>query len=414
MVHSYHLKFLDMWDHISQHVSPQLQSFDAHVAARPSGAQQSHIDYKHYCSPPKTFHQCGTETPANSEASFAVCRPIRETTSEALHWDRSPIRRRHHKRRPNKAYRSSTNSIFAPLKYLLVTSCALHYYTSDTRSTFLIIMMDSLIVTCTSKVLMGFALTYLQSLQDRLNKLQHIITGNPRLLLLDQLIPDQRQTISLENLLQEHDETITHSRDYLLSCRPPKETSEAPLLPLANNRLLLPRRRKGRRVQILTASQDRIFAKTQNKSKNRIKRQPSSLTTPHKTRNRRDKGIQVTHRINFEASKPAPPPRGAPGAAPAANEEFSPQPLKSSSLSGLCARVLRRRLYRQWRSACRESIRPLRLGKVVANKGKPRRAASQPSGKQNARLFRHLVLTQGLDRRVPKGKKSANHWLRLS
>ena len=211
MVHSSHLKFLNMWDHISQHVSPHLQSFDASVAARPSGAQQSHISDKYYCSLLKTFHQCGTETPANSETSFAVCRPIRETTSEALHWDRSPIRRKQHKRRPNKEYRPSFNHSFTLLKYLLVTSSTLHYYTSDNRSTFLIIMMDSLIVTCASKVLMGFALTYLQSPQDRLNKLQHIITGNPRLLLLDQLIPDQRETISLENLLQEHEETSTYT-----------------------------------------------------------------------------------------------------------------------------------------------------------------------------------------------------------
>ena len=223
---------------------------------------------------------------------------------------------------------------------------------------------------------MGFALTYLQALQDSLNKLQHIITGNPRLLLLDQLIPEQRQTISLENLLQEQEEISTYTRDYLLSFRPPKETLEAPLLPLANNRLLLPRKRKGRRIQIQTATQDRIFAKTQNKSNNRIRRQSSSLTTPtpHRYRNRRDKGIHLIHRINSEASKPAPPPRGAPGAAPAANEECSPQPLNHSSLLGRGARVLRRRLYRHWRSACRESIRPLRLGKVMANKGKPRRA----------------------------------------
>ena len=154
-----------------------------------------------------------------------------------------------------------------------------------------------------SKVLMGFALTYLQAFQDSLNKLQHIITGNPRLLLLDQLIPEQRQTISLENLLQEQEETNTYTRDYLLSFRPPKETLDAPLLPLANNRLLLPRKRKGHRIQIQTATQDRIFAKTQNKSNNRIRRQSSSLTTPHRHRNRRDKGIHLIHRINSEVSQ---------------------------------------------------------------------------------------------------------------
>ena len=395
-MHSSHLKFLNMWDHISQHVSPHLQSFDAHVAARPSGAQQSHSSDLFYCSILAALHKCGTETPANSEARFAVCRPIRETTSEALHWDRSPIRRKHHKRRPHKTHRPLFNPSFTLLKHFLVASCTLHYYTSNNRSTFLIIMMDSLIVMHSSKVLMGFALTYLQALQDSLNKLQHILTGNPRLLLLDQLIPEQRQTISLENLLPEQEEISTYTRDYLLSFRPPKETLEAPLLLLANNRLLLSRKRKGRRIQIQTATQDRIFAKTQNKSNKRIRRQSSSLTTPHRHRNRRDKGIHLIHRINSEASKPAPTPRGAPGAAPAANEECSPQPLNHSSLSGRGARVLRRRLYRQWRSACREFIRPLRLGKVMANKGKPRRAASQPSGNPNARLFRHLVLTQGL------------------
>ena len=98
----------------------------------------------------------------------------------------------------------------------------------------------------------------------------------------------------------------------------------------------------------------------------------------------------------MEAKKPAPPPRGTPGVDSSTIEECKPQPLNSSSPLGRGARVLRRRLYRQWRKSGGEHIRPLRLGKVSASKGKPRNAAGQRSGNNNARLFRHLVLTQGL------------------
>ena len=389
MVRSYHLKFLNMWDHISRHVTPQMQSFDAHVAARPSGAQQSHTGCYHYCLPPIQESQCGTEL---SAASQSACRPIRESTSEAISWDRSPIRRKHRKRKSFRSKSHQINPLATSIKYLLITCCIMYYYTSDNRTTIPIVMMDALVVATTCQATIGFLTSYLQSLQDNINKLQRITTGNPRLLLLDQLIPKQKQIISLETLLQNSEDSVTYSRSVLLSHRPPKADLEVPLLPLVSHRSLRQRKRKGRRIHIRTAQRARINIKVQTKTHCAKQSSIFPLTTPH--RNTRDKRIHRIHRTQFGASQPAPPPRGAPGAASATNEECQPAPLKSRSLSGV--RVQRRRLYRQLRGACREPTRPLRLGKVVANKGTPRRAASQPSGKQNAKLFRHLVLTQGL------------------
>ena len=238
MVRSYHLKFLNMWDHISQHVTPQMQSFDAHVAARPSGAQHSHTGCYHYCLPPIQKSQCGTESPALSVASQSACRLIRESTSEASSWDRSPIQRKHHKRKSFRSKSHQTNPLATPLKYLLKNCCIMCYYTSDNRTTVPIIMMDALVVATTCQATFGFLTSYLQSLQDNINKLQHIITGNPRLLLLDQLIPKQRQIISLETVLQDSEDSVTYSRSLLLSHRPPKADLEALLLPLVYHRPL--------------------------------------------------------------------------------------------------------------------------------------------------------------------------------
>ena len=83
-----------------------------------------------------------------------------------------------------------------------------------------------------------------------------------------------------------------------------------------------------------------------------------------------------------------------------------PYPLTFPLLqAGRGARVIRRRLYRQWRRTCRGNIGQLCLGKMIVIKGKPRKAAKQQrQGNTNARLFKHLVLTQGL-RKGPQRQK---------
>ena len=266
--------------------------------------------------------------------------------------------------------------------------------------------MDVMVVSQTITSTFGYTLQYLNSIQESINKLQHGINGNPRPLLLEPLLFPKVTTISLEDSIQDNPITsITHSRSYLLSQRPHKTKLEAPLLPLTQDRLLLNKPRKGRRRQIRLPNKQKIFFKqsSPNRKLNTHTFPPTPATPQGNSLNTR---IHRIHGIHLEAKKPAPPPRGAPGVDSSTIEERKPQPLNLSSPLGRGARVLRRRLYRQWRKSGGEHIRPLRLGRVPVSKGKPRNAASQRSGNHNARLFRHLVLTQGLYK-GPQRKKTA-------
>ena len=288
---------------------------------------------------------------------------------------------------------------------MLVVSLTIFYYTYTDRSSPAIIFMDSIIVSQTLTTTFGYAHHYLKTVQESINKLQHCINGNPRLLLLEPLLFPNVTTISLEDSIPDTQSTpTTYFKSYLLSQRPQKTSLEAPLLPLTQDRLLLHKPRKGRRRQLRLPNKQKIFFKQSSSKHKSIKNiSPPTPTTPQG--NSRNTRIRRTHGIQLEARKPAPPPRGAPGVDSSTIEECKPQPLNSSSPLGRGARVLRRRLYRQWRKSGGEHIWPLPLGKVPASKGKPRNAASQRSGKNNSRLFRRLVLTQGLYKGPQRKKK---------
>ena len=334
------------------------------------------------------------ESPGKFNSAAFLFRTIREITSSALSWDMTPVRRNKYKRKRKSV--QQTTSITDPIKIIFVVSLTVFYYTYTDRSFPLIFLMEAMVISQTVTSTFGYALQYLKFIQESINKLQHCINGNPRLLLLEPLLYPKITTISLEDSIPDNPiASFTHSRSYLLSQRPHKTELEAPLLPLTQDRLLLNKPRKGRRRQIRLPNKQKIFFKPKaSRCKSHTHTFPPTSATPQG--NSLNTRIHRIHGIHLEAKKPAPPPRGAPGVDSSTIEECKPQPLKLSSPLGRGARVLRRRLYRQWRKAGGEHIRPLRLGKVPVNKGKPRNAASQRSGNHNARLFRHLVLTQGL------------------
>ena len=314
------------------------------------------------------------ETPAFSTAPFSHFEPIRESTSEAVKWDMSPVRRKHYKRKRPKHVLPPT-TLLPIFKLFTVATLTVHYFTATYRITPTIIFMDSLISARLLWLAAEFLSSYLKYLQESLNKNQHILNGNPRLLLLEPLLCEKKQVISLETCLPctVPVEVQFYSITELLSHRPTNSSVEASLLPQTRPRLLLPKHRKGRRRQVRKSSdRTKLYYKTRRRTASfptKVSHGLSAQTTPQG--NRRDSVIHRIHRINNEAKQPAPPPRGAPGAAHAANEECQPQPLKHCSPLGRGARVLRRRLYRQWRSSCGEHIRNLRLGKVGSIKGKP-------------------------------------------
>ena len=130
---------------------------------------------------------------------------------------------------------------------------------------------------------------------------------------------------------------------------------------------------------------------------------PSPPTTPQGTVEIRN---SQNSELTSEATSPAPPPSGAPGVVLMTNEECKPLPFASSSLSGRGSRAARRRLYRQWRKAPRETIWFPSLGKKVSSKGTPQKAAKQKAaGNTNAKLFRHLVLLHSAHKGPQRGKQ---------
>ena len=385
----------------------QAHDLGAHASVYAAGAQQPNLIFifiwQYACE-----ILSWAETPAFSTASMSHFEPIRESTSKAVHWDMSPVRRKHYKRkRPKHAPPPTT--LIPIIQLLTVTTLTVHYFTATHRIAPVIIFMDSLLTARLLGLAAEFLSSYLKYLQESINKIQHTLNGNPRLLLLEPLLFENKQLISLEDCLPStaQVDVPSYSISELLSHRPTNSSVEASPLLQTRPRLLLIKHRKGRRRQVRKNSdREKFFYKTRKRiasPQNRSRKLWRALTTPQG--NMRDSLIHRIQRINYEATQPAPPPRGAPGAAFAANGECQPQPLKHSSPLGRGARVLRRRLYRQWRSSCGEHIRDLRLGKVGSIKGKPRNAASQRSGNSNAQYFRHLVLTQGLHRGPQRNKQ---------
>ena len=168
-------------------------------------------------SPPLLFSDC--------QVRFRRGTP--PISSEALGWNREPIRRRNHRRK-----RKTTQPINNPLKsfliYMVVGALSLHYYTHQVRSSPTIVLMDSLIVySITYRVhrlglrvflsVISFCRGYPSSLLDRLqsfrNRLMHALNGNR----------DTDHTATIEEIF---DTRIKLSREALLGMRAPGYTAD--------------------------------------------------------------------------------------------------------------------------------------------------------------------------------------------
>ena len=151
------------------------------------------------------------DSPVKSYSAAFLFRTIREITSSALSWDMTPVRRNSYKRKRKSV--KQTTSIIDPIKIILVVSLTVFYYTYTHRSFPAIFLMDAMVVSQTMTSTFGYTLQYLKSIQESINKLQHCINGNPRLLLLEPLLFPKVTTISLEDSIPDNPiMPITHSR----------------------------------------------------------------------------------------------------------------------------------------------------------------------------------------------------------
>ena len=134
-------------------------------------------------------------------------------TAKSLGWDRSPVRRKDHRRKKSKVPRSC--SIRGTCKIGMVVVMTLFYYTTSNRATPLIVGLDALIcmhtlqhaaTSSTWEKVRSFTIptlvtppvgdnhNYLEVLQKLWNKLMHSYVGNPAILSLDLLIPHSQDT----------------------------------------------------------------------------------------------------------------------------------------------------------------------------------------------------------------------------
>ena len=370
-------------------------------------------------------------------AATPLCRKLQTgsrtlTSHDYIGWVRSPIRRRHFKRKPRKP--QMTNPHFRQaLHFLFIATAAVHFYTTQQRALPHIVLMDALLILQTSQLLLSHAsrvLVSFHSLATSINKLMHIINGNiphgyeqPIQISLSDRIPyyphpnTPSHPTTGSRPLRLHDllfpEAITDHIDpvddpipiqVLLRYRPPQTTpslTASPILPTMARRPL--HQRSGRRRTIRVNHRTIINYKTPKPQRRYNLSQPSPPTTPQGTVEIRN---SQNSELTAEATLPAPPPSGAPGVVSTTNEECKPLPFASSSLSGRGSRAVRRRLYRQWRKARREKIWFPSLGKKVASKGTPQQAAKRKAaGNTNAKLFRHLVLEHSTHKGPQRGKQ---------
>ena len=317
-------------------------------------------------------------------------------TAKHLGWDRTPIRRKHFRRK--KPRPKHLASIRGALHRLSIAVCALYYYTSPNRATPLIICMEALMLAHLFQGTVTFLHrarqkkfswpvkestppiqqqgSFLEVLQRLWNKLMHTYVGNPVTLQLDSLIPPNHQPEQVGRYDNERAEApsdffhsqLKLSRNFLIQCRPPPRGQ--PLISTAPNPRL---HRTGRRRTLFTAEG--------------TKRHFSQNNSPHKFKNSRK-----------PAKQPAPPHRGAPGTTSVVNEESKPFDPPLSSLLGWGSRFrnLRRRYYRMWKRTARENILSVGLGNLSVKGGQPLKAVQRYAhqGKNIARQFRDLVLKQ--------------------
>ena len=333
-------------------------------------------------------------------ACFARCRA---DIPQYIGWDRSPLRRRHFRRRKAKPPQKTQLGQSLTLLGIGILTCL--YYTSPNRSSMLIIGMDALICThCLATLLqaglhiaaasakragggfqiwttppvdrnIGASYRYLEIVQNSLNQLMHALNGNVVTICLESLIGHQHPEITAADLPETEADFLSHklslSRNFLLSCRVPPKPGVPLIHPIPVLPQLAPRprlHRSGRRRVFRTSQGSKIFFST------------------HKTRIRN---------LPHTASKPTPPQRGLPGTTTVVNEECQPHdpPLHSLLGWGTQCRRLRRRLFRRWRGTVRESIPSVSLGNLPVKESQPLKAEARCRRTKNvARLFRQLVL----------------------
>ena len=298
-------------------------------------------------------------------------------TAKHLGWDRTPIRRKHLRRK--KPRPKHLASIRGALHRLSIAVCVLYYYTSPNRATPLIICMEALMLAHLFQGTVTFLHrarqkkfswpvkestppiqqqgSFLEVLQRLWNKLMHTYVGNPVTLQLDSLIPPNHQPEQVGRYDNERSEApsdffhsqLKLSRNFLIQCRPPPRGQ--PLISTAPNPRL---HRTGRRRTLFTTEG--------------TKRHFSQNNSPHKFKN--------SHK---PAKQPAPPHRGAPGTTSVVNEESKPFDPPLSSLLGWGSRFrnLRRRYYRMWKRTARENILSVGLGNLSVKGGQPLKAVQR-------------------------------------
>ena len=323
-----------------------------------------------------------TEVLHACDFSCQATPPNKLALPEFMSWDRTPIRRKQHRRKPKKRRSRPTPFNYSSHNFL-VTLVVAHYYLGSIRSSPDIIFSDAIIVYTSIKVTFTVInkLSFLLS-SKFLNKMAHIIIGNhgptstPTIISLASLIPEE------DPLTQLFSQRTQLSRHFLLQHRPPI-TSCDDLLPTTSQRPLV---RSGNRhtrynpvTKVKTFYHSRLPRHFPGK---RLSRLPFS---------------EFMNSHQAQSDTPTPPPRGAPGSASAESKECmpnAPPPHPPSLGKGTRVRRLRRQLYRQWRQLVKGNILPTAPDNALVKGGQSLRAVKRyhQQGHTTARAFKHLIL----------------------
>ena len=295
-------------------------------------------------------------------------------TAKDLQWDMRVVRRS--RKRPSKL--PTNPHLQASCTYIIIAFLCVFYYTSTTRSSFPIVLMDSLVVHSTICSLIKYGISQWELLQQLLrNKLQHIKNGNTTTLQLDLLIPHKYTEYPQATMEYSFIHQAKLSRDFLLSQRPispPKLPENSPFPQLTPR----PKIRTGRRVSY-RFTDGRKVNYTRRPLRHFSASRPFRLPT------------------NSQKDRPTPPPRGTPGPGQPGDEEcITPPPPSSVHPLGLGARSrrLRRQLFRRWRRSVGGPILPEASGSALVKGGVPLKAVKsrRQTGVRNSYLFKTLIL----------------------
>ena len=397
------------------------------------------------------FLQAQLSAPEPQGCSF-VCsfgQQSRVTTdAKSIQWDMTKPRRKSYRRKPRKR-KLPRPDLSRPLCYLAIALACIYYYTTPARGNPAVVFLDALVVhSSLYSVCLGLNHAFQVILQQNRNRAVHSINGKPHILALDSLIPiaslaaeptnaqstppnspnevmhstnRNPRTLALDSLVPPASlaveptivqstpqyppkppnidpmhlvlgpDRVAYSPAFLLSFRrPPKECT--PIICLG----FRPKyRRTGYRKQYRDPNSGVRSFKTIRplRTSNRTPLRGQSLPSQAKPNSSNSDNSAPT------LYKPTPPQRGTPGSTLVDNEECLP--LTSSQYCSLLgrgsrARLLRRRLYRQWKRSSRESICLRSLGKTLIREDKPQNAAKQKQRTKlsTARIFRERILKQ--------------------